>query len=223
MLTAKVTFVGKTGLLMHRCDQEWIDTIKKWQLDPENKKKSKAGDDRYPAYLWMGYCYHDGKFLGIPSDNIMTCLREGATKISTGKGNATYKKASQAGIIVLEPLSPITTYDGYQIEWDKLQHLLLNDTDFPAQEACVQQNHFQFMKKNVNVNKKKHYRIRPYFSPGWKIETQIAIDDSIISKPLFLQILELAGKYAGLCDWRPGSPQAPGSMGQFNTIVEWLD
>ena len=41
-----VTLQGKSPLLMHRDNISFGEKVRKWQIDPQNKKDSVAGDDR---------------------------------------------------------------------------------------------------------------------------------------------------------------------------------
>lgn len=49
MHTYEVTITGKTPLILHHDNIEWADQMARWGLDPRNKAKSKAGDDRTPG------------------------------------------------------------------------------------------------------------------------------------------------------------------------------
>ena len=94
-----VTLTGKTPLLMHYDNIAWADTMEAWKSDPGNKKDSKAGDDRSPAWRWLGSLYHDGKAIAIPSDNLMRAMMEGAAMVPVpgGKSGKTFKAQSQSG------------------------------------------------------------------------------------------------------------------------------
>src|SRR4030095_6788991 len=81
----RVTWTGKTPLLMHRDSVEWADEMERWKAEPRNKAVSKAGDARPPAYRWLGCLYHDGTHIVVPSDNIMTAIRDGASLVPTGR------------------------------------------------------------------------------------------------------------------------------------------
>ena len=71
MRTYVVTITGTQPLLMHHDDIDWADTMEQWKLDKDNKKNSKAGDDRSPAFRWIGNLYRDenGAII-LPTDNI---------------------------------------------------------------------------------------------------------------------------------------------------------
>ena len=83
----KVTLTGRMPLLMHADDVQWADRMEEWKLYPANTKLSKAGDDRTPAWRWLGYTYHDGKRLVIPSDNLMVTFRDGGACATWGRGS----------------------------------------------------------------------------------------------------------------------------------------
>ena len=93
--TFRVTLHGISPLLLHADDLSWRGQLERWNANPENKRVSKAGDDRTPAWRWIGYCYHDASHVGIAADNLMTTLREGGAKVPVpGKRNQTYKRQS---------------------------------------------------------------------------------------------------------------------------------
>jgi hypothetical protein len=50
MRNYEVTMTGTQPLLLHADDIEWADRMSAWKDDPANKKTSKAGDDRSPAW-----------------------------------------------------------------------------------------------------------------------------------------------------------------------------
>ena len=81
MRTYAVTLTGKTPLLMHHDNIEWADFMDEWKSNPDNKAGSKAGDDRSPAWRWLGAAYHDGKNFAMPQANIMRCLMEGGAMV----------------------------------------------------------------------------------------------------------------------------------------------
>ena len=54
----QATIKGMTPLILHKDDVDWADKMDDWKSDPNNKKHSKAGDDRSPAWRWIGCVYH---------------------------------------------------------------------------------------------------------------------------------------------------------------------
>jgi len=213
----QVTLTGMTDVLMHADNLIWREQIEAWRKDPLNKKKSKAGDDRMPAWSWIGYLYHDGKHIGIPSDNLMTCLRDGAAQVVIS-GKKTFKSQSQSGMLVNEVLWPITRPDGELVEWAPIE-ALVNDPDFEKHQKVALENGFELFIKPAKIGQAKHVRVRPRFSQ-WTCTGTITVFDDMITKAVLEQILFSAGNYCGLCDWRPKSPKAPGQFGKFSTTIK---
>ena len=219
MQTYKVTLTGTSPLLMHRDDISSSEAIKKWQIDPQNAEYSKAGDDRSPAWTWLGYSYHDDKIFGIDSDCLMTCLREGGSKVKTGKKSETYKRQTQSGLMVEELLSPLYL-DGKTVPWEPFK-ALNGVMDFDKHLSTAEEYGFELKVKRAKIGSGKHIRVRPMFR-NWQVVTHISVIDvdvSGITQDVLQRILDCAGAMCGLCDWRPSSPK-PGQFGRFTALVE---
>ena len=212
----EVTLTGISPLLMHRDDHRWRDHVKKWQKAPENKGKTVAGDDRTPAWLWLGYAYHEHGLVGIPSDNLMSVIRDGATFV-TVSGKKTFKAQSQSGILVNELSWPITNNHGEQIEWEPIADLA-NEDDFEKHIEFAESKGFELFEKTVRVNQSKHIRVRPRFEK-WTASGSITVFDEMITKEVLQMIFDAAGAFCGLCDWRPKSPKSPGPFGRFQATI----
>ena len=213
----KITLTGVNDLLMHADDILWRDGMAAWLADPENKRMSKAGDDRTPAWSWLGYAYHNEKHMGIPSDNLMTALREGGAKVPTGKKGGSYKKQSQSGILVNEILWPIVTKFG-PLLWADIW-ALRQENDFQVHMARAEELGFELFLKSAKIGMAKHVRVRPRFRE-WSIQGTVTVLDETITEPILSLILDHAGRYCGLGDWRPSSPKSPGQFGTFTATVE---
>ena len=213
MRTYKVTFTGKTPLLMHHDNIEWADFMDEWKSDPANKKHSKAGDDRTPAWRWLGCCYHDGKLLGIPSANIMRCLMEGGAMVPVpgGKSGKTFKAQTQSGMMSQEPLWPLKV-ENDTITWKSIEQLK-DVQKFAAHKKAAQDLGFDLLIKRAKIGSSKHIRVRPQFS-NWSLSGNFVVWDEQLDDKALLNILEYAGQYKGLCDWRPGG-RTPGPYGTF--------
>lgn len=211
----EVTLAGEAPLLMHADDLRWRGELDRWLLQPNNRS-GKPGDDRAPAWRWLGYCYQDGNYLGIPSDNLMTTLREGGAKVPTGKKGQTYKRQSQSGIIIDQMQWSIQTSVGL-VAWKDLWQLR-HENEFEKHEEAVKQYGFWLFAKSVKVGASKHVRVRPRFEQ-WSCGGTISVVDDTITESVLGQILEMAGTYCGLGDWRPSSPSKPGPFGRFTTKV----
>jgi hypothetical protein len=211
-----VKLTGVSGLLMHFDNIQWADDMKKWETDSENKKNSVAGDDRTPAFRWLGCLYHDSKLIGIPSDNLMTAIREGGVKVPTGKRGGSFKKQSQSGILVDQQLWPIVTSKG-TVSWPACAALLA-EKDFEKHQKTALDLGFELFVRRVVIGTKKHIRVRPRFE-SWSIEGSVTVTDETITQSVLQRIFDCAGTYCGLCDWRPSAKMAPGPFGRFTAEV----
>lgn len=217
MLNVHVKLKGLTPLLMHADNIEWSDAMDEWRKDPNNKAMSKAGDDRTPVWRWIGSLNTDGEIITIPSEYIMRCMMEGGAQVLTGKGKKTFKAQSQSGLLCPEFHWPLQLNGtGATVSMDDINALKAKNT-FVEQVAGAQKLGFSLFVKRVRVGQNKHIRVRPRFEQ-WATEGRIAIVDDAITPKILKQILELAGRYKGLGNWRPGSP-TPGQFGMFEAEV----
>jgi len=212
-----VTINGITPLIMHNDNLSWSDSMKEWGKDPNNKKISVAGDDRFPAWRWMGYLYWNNGEVCIPADNIMTMLREGGAKCPTGKRGATFKRQTQSGIIVNEAGWTLETHNGV-ITKEQVESLI-NNPSMEEQEKVAKELGFMLFIKRAKIGQNKHVRVRPRFD-SWSAQGSILVLDETITEEILNTILTLSGQLCGLCDWRPSSPKAPGSFGKFEVKIE---
>lgn len=215
--TYQVVLTGETPTIIHHDNLSWAETMKQWSLDPANKKKSVAGDDRSPAWRWIGCLYSEGGKLVIPSDNLMTVLREGGKRCPTGKGQATFKAQSQSGIVVDQSSWPLCV-NGREISFAPFKALIEND-DFAEHEATAQKHGFMLFVKRAKIGQAKHVRVRPRFD-NWSCGGTVTVFDDMITTDVLKNILTFAGTYAGLGDWRPSSPKSPGPFGKFTAEVK---
>src|SRR3954469_13972417 len=111
MRSFRVELTGKSPLLMHYDNIEWASILARWRTLPKNKDKSVPGDDRSPAFAWIGSLYTVGSpaVVAIPSDNIMRCAMEGAAMVPVpkGKNGVTFKRQSQSGMLPIEVAWPL--------------------------------------------------------------------------------------------------------------------
>lgn len=212
-----VTLTGETPLLMHNDNLQWSEAMDAWRLDPANKKLSKPGDDRTPAWRWLGYLYIESSKVVIPADNLMTLLREGGKKIQTGKGQETFQRYTQSGIVVDQSSWPISV-GGKEIPYAPIK-ALIGESDFEKHQAVIEGLGFELFVKRAKIGTAKHVRVRPRFD-NWSVSgTLTVLLDDAIGTATIETILKLGGAYCGLCDWRPSSPKSPGSFGKFTAKV----
>lgn len=217
----KVNLQGISPLLFHRDNLSYTESLVAWRKDPDNKSVSQAGDDRSPAWTWIGSLYFDPttRLLGIDSDNLMTMLREAGAKLPTGVRSATFKKETQYGMNV-DQIQWNLVVGGRTISMDTFQDLI-GDNNFPKHLQRVQENGFDLFVKRARVGQSKHIRVRPRFD-NWAASGSITVYDeeaSGLTEKVIQRIFDIAGAYVGLCDWRPSS-RTPGAYGRFTAEVK---
>lgn len=218
MIRYQVSITGIQPMLHHADSIEWADVMEDWKADKDNKKGSKAGDDRSPAWRWLGSLYHDGTHIIIPTENIMRCLMEGGAMVPTGKGQKTFKSQTQSGI---QPTSigwPLLI-NGKPISVAKI--LKLNgEKDFAKHKQAAIDHGFSLFLKRAKIGQSKHVRVRPRFET-WGAIGELVVTDEQITDRVFNDIFEMSGRYKGLGDWRPGA-KTPGPYGMFKAEVKRL-
>lgn len=218
MEQVKVTLKQRMPMLMHADNIDWADLMAEWQKDPGNKGKSKAGDDRTPAWRWIGCLNYDDPKTGvvtIPAEYIMRCIMEGAAQVPVGRGAKTFKSQSQSGLLCDDFHWPMLVR-GKPIKISDI--LPLREVkSFAEHVELVQALGFSLFTKRVRIGNAKHVRVRPRFD-NWSATGTITILDDSITKTTLARILEISGAYKGLGDWRPGGP-TPGQWGTFEAEV----
>lgn len=218
MRTYQVILSGKTPLLMHQDNIEWADFMEEWKSDPANKKMSKAGDDRTPAWRWLGCVYQDGKRIGIPSANIMRCVMEGGAMVPVpgGKMGKTFKSQTQSGMMSADGMWDMWLNGKPAPSWGDL-NALMSVQKFSEHKSAAESLGFNLLVKRAKIGQQKHIRVRPQFT-NWEARGSFAVWDDQIDEKALGQILEYAGQYKGLGDWRPGG-RTPGPYGTFEASI----
>jgi hypothetical protein len=209
---------GTQPLLMHADNIEWSDQMEAWRADPENKKNSKAGDDRSPAWRWLGALYHDEEQIIIPIENVMRSLMEAGAMVPVpgGRSGKTFKSQTQSGIMPTAIGWPITVA-GKIVPFAPFK-TLIGVADFTAHQAAAKTSGFELFIKRAKIGASKHIRVRPMFSK-WAAAGELVVVDDQITTSVLETILIYAGRYKGLGDWRPGG-KTPGSFGMFEASVK---
>ena len=215
----KVRLEGESPLLLHHDNLAWDEKMRTWMKDPANKQESVAGDDRTPAWRWIGYLYTGGGLLVMPADNLMTVMREGGKKCSTGKGQQTFKSQTQSGIMVDQGEWPLEV-NGQHISYSTIKELI-DVKDFSKHLELAESLGFELFVKRAKVGANKHVRVRPRFDT-WACEGTLTILDESITEHVLQNILTMAGRYSGLGDWRPSAPKSPGPFGRFTASITKL-
>lgn len=191
-----------------------------WRTSAANKKASKAGDDRSPAWRWIGSLYQDGEHIIIPSDNVMRCLMEAGAMVPVpgGRGNKTFKSQTQSGIIPSAFGWPLLI-DDKPISYKPFEKMV-GVADFAKHKEIALKHGFELFLKRAKIGASKHVRVRPRFNK-WAAVIELTVSDEQISTPVLQTIFEYAGRYKGLGDWRPGG-KTPGVFGMFRAEVAEL-
>jgi hypothetical protein len=212
---------GLTALLMHHDNVMECDRVKEWRGDSANRNELIPGDDRTPRWAWSTYLYTDAdddkpaKFVTMPSCNLMSCLRTAGAKIILKK-QKTFKELTQSGMFCQETFLDFL-YKGEKIKVADIEKLL----EKPFEEQCkgVNKLGFHLLIKPVQVNRKRHVRVRPKFRQGeWVIKGTVQVIAPEITMEILERLFDEAGKI-GLGDWRPGSPK-PGCYGMFESKIK---
>jgi len=212
-----VTLKGLNPLLMHNDNIAFSEALAAWRRDPANRDKSVAGDDRSPAWTWIGSLYHNRKVLGVPSDCIMTMLREaGASVFKTGR--KTFKTDTQSGLFINDEQFDLLI-DGETVPVAEIEKLI-GEEDFSVHLETVKKLGFELLIKRARIGQAKHVRVRPMFRDWVLVGSLTVIDESQsgLTRDVLQQIFTIGGVTKGLGDWRPSSRKA-GSFGTFEAAV----
>jgi hypothetical protein len=175
-----------------------------------------AGDDRSPPWAWQTYLYSSGEYLAIPSHNLMVCLRYAATKMIL-KGSTSFKGLSQAGIFIESEYCDLYN-DGKKVPVRELRSW--RNLSFADHSQKARDLGFSLFVKRATIPKvkSKHVRVRAKFD-AWSTHGRLVVSEPAITTAKLVEMFDLAGRIAGLMDWRPGSPNSPGSYGMFDATV----
>lgn len=216
----RITITGTQPLLHHQDSIEWADEMSAWKDSKDNKKESKAGDDRSPAWRWLGALYHDGKHIVMPVENIMRCLMEAGAMVPIpgAKNGKTFKAQTQSGILPGAVAWPLLI-DGKSVPVAKILKLV-GEKDFTKHKETAVSHGFSLFLKRAKIGQSKHIRVRPKFE-RWQLSGDLTVTDEQITTEVLSDIVEMGGTYKGLGDWRPGG-KTPGSFGMFEGKAEEL-
>ena len=143
-------------------------------LEQSNNKTTRSKDhDPQKEAETALYTDKDGVIV-VPSFSVLSCLRGSAVNFQVpGKGKKTYKNFIYAGLKIEAENILLESDAGYEVDL-----------------------------KTVVVQRSRIVRARPRFD-DWALEFVIEIVDTIITPDALKQIIEDAGKFNGLLDFRP--------------------
>ena len=218
MRTYTIALEGLTPLLMHRDNLEFKAAVEKWQRDPSNRDKSVPGDDRSPAWAWIGSLYHDGTAVALPTDCVMASLMGAGAEVKAPRGKKSMKAQTQSGMAFSEPFLAFTTNGSKSaVQMTALASLQLEE-DFDKHMEASRALGFALDIRRARIGTSKHVRVRPMFET-WKAHGALNVWDDSLSKDVLETIFYLAGDKYGLLEWRP-SGRRPGPFGRFRATVK---
>jgi hypothetical protein len=156
--------------------------------------KRKKTDDDHAAIArseYLGGLYYnktDG--IHLPSENLKSCLVEAAKLNRLG---TEFKRS----LMLIDQVLPLE-YKGPK-----------------SPEALVEDPNF-VLAKSVVVGQARLMRFRPRFPAGWGITANVEYDESRIDLSELMTVINNAGRYIGLGDWRPA---CGGTYGRFSVEV----
>ena len=217
------TMTGLSPLLHHWDNIEWSSTLKTWREVPEHKPLNVPGDDRSPAFSWLGSLYNNGKVATIPSDNLMRCLMEGGAGVLVpkGKNGKTFKAQTQSGMLVVDEYWPLlqgAPPGGQPVNVEPLL-ALANELDFDVHVATAKKLNINLWAKRAKIGAAKHVRVRPRFE-RWGAKGIVQVWDEQLTLAALRDIWRVCGANKGIGDWRPSSPKSPGPFGRFEGTVD---
>jgi len=144
-------------------------------IEDEKKKAKKTSGEVDYSKEWKKATYQDGKGCFIPADHIQAALvKSGVDFKVTGKRGKTFKNLINAALVVTP---------------DKI-YLNKKKPDYVDE-------HF------VTVSRNQILRLRPAFKKGWEAEFTLLLLDEQLPKTVVKEILDNAGRFVGIGDWRP--------------------
>jgi len=201
----KVTITGITPLLMHRdaFDDEETTVV----------SGGPKGDDRSPPDRWKSYLYMEGGRVVLPEANLKAALEHAGAAIPLG-GRKTLKRPIVAGCFFESPFIPLTV-NGKEVTKKDIDNI---KGDFKQQCAQAEKLGITLDVRRVKIGTSRHIRVRPRFDK-WEAKELCEVVLPEITEIRLRECLRLAGRNAGLCDYRPSSPKRAGSFGRFETLL----
>jgi hypothetical protein len=210
-IRVKITFKGITPLIMHSSQTADPTSFFAKELKKISSKRSKTDEDyeamskiEYEASVYRDSKHYPNAGLYMPTENLIACLINAGKKIKHGRGSM---KAAVTGVLFDDP-------NGYALE---AGHSL--DSPWKTYEE-MKADEGTWFKKIVNVQGSKIVRTRVRVN-DWRFVATCGLETSICDMDMLQELLNIAGRIIGLCDWRPSSG-TPGSYGKFQAYAELI-
>jgi hypothetical protein len=95
---------------------------------------------------------------------------------------------------------------------------LADELDFEKHEEAATELGFELFVKRARIGQSKHVRVRPRFE-NWTASGTIYRFRPHAHGEMLRTIFSFAGRYAGIEDWRPGSPSKRDSLETFTAEI----
>lgn len=190
--TVKVRINGTAPLIAHAWSEKAIKMIQAAQEGKATKKIKAPREARDPKADFEGARYKSGfGWDGVPAVAFKAAM-VGACRLVEGVPMTLAKR--------------LMFVDGTLLEDGSMSSLVKIEAPEPKMRTDT-----------VRLdNGSADMRYRPEYWP-WSAELTIRFNAGILSPEMLLNLLELAGSFEGICEWRPGSPQsATGTYGTFS-------
>jgi hypothetical protein len=153
-----------------------MNSCQQMVMDRENEKTKKRGREEMTPTVEAERCLYkdkEGKVF-VPSLCLLASLRGAAVnRLVPGRGKKTFKNYIFSGVRIEPDNIPVQSEKGWQPDL-----------------------------KPVVIGHARVIRARPRFDE-WALECQLQIVDPIVTKADLKEIITEAGRYNGLCDFRP--------------------
>jgi hypothetical protein len=192
--------------------------VEKWQRDPANRDKSAAGDDRTPAWNWIGGLYHNGHEIALPTDSVMAACMGAGAEVKAPRGKKTLKSVTQSGMAFTDPFLKFYI-NGSKMPVPMASVLALQTVeDFDQHLKTVRDLGFALDIRRARVGASKHVRVRPVFEK-WSAVASLSVWADVLTEDALNTIFYIAGDRYGLLEWRP-SGRRPGPFGRFTVTLK---
>lgn len=181
----EVTIQGVSAMLQHRF------TGVEEALSPVKRKSGSL--EKEHLLEWTKTMYARDGHLVIPAIHLEQCMVSAAVNFRIkGAGRKTYKDAFLGGVIVIEPIIPITR-NGAIIPAPTEEDAKYNQYDEPVYIDL----------RPVRVQRARVPRARVCINAGWEAKFSINVIDEQISAEVVEAVLEFGGRQKGIGDYRP--------------------
>lgn len=178
--TLRFKITGESPLLMH--NGQLADPLNKWSKAIKaisgKRKKTDADLEEMARLEWYGSLYLDNGKPCIPGEVLEATVVNAA------------KKSRQGVQVKMGAFCPGNYPLSFKDEADTLDALWEGN------------NHRLTVGVKLGTGHTTVMRTRPRFE-GWSANCELVFDDEVMSEGDIWQILEVAGRYVGLMDWRP--------------------